>query len=86
MTLVRLVLAGILAAVAAVVTVGAADGVVVAQESPGGDRATRAPEPRKGHPLYDDKGALDWRERWDDAAQLAKAQNKLVFVEMGRES
>ena len=43
-------------------------------------------EARRGHPLYNDKGAIDWRETWADAARLAKARNKLVFIEMGRES
>lgn len=51
--------------------------------------ARSAPDDAKGnraHPLYDDGGTLDWRTKWAEAAELAKARRGLVFVEWGRES
>lgn len=36
------------------------------------------------HPHFDDKGTLDWRTRWQDALAAAKAEKKLVFIELGR--
>jgi thioredoxin-related protein len=38
------------------------------------------------HPHFDDKGTLDWHERWEDALAAARREGKLVFVEMGREA
>jgi hypothetical protein len=43
-------------------------------------------EAKQAHPLYDDGGTLDWRTKWAEAAELAKARRGLVFVEWGRES
>ena len=37
------------------------------------------------HPHFDDGGTLHWYTRWEDAAAAARAEGKLVFVEMGRE-
>ena len=39
----------------------------------------------RAHPHFDDGGTLDWHRHWDEAAAAAKADGKLVFVEMGRE-
>ena len=49
---------------------------------------TSAPtvEKKQPHRLYDDRGTLDWRVKWADAARIAKERRKLVFVEFGRES
>ena len=41
-----------------------------------------APRP---HPHFDDHGTLDWHARWAEAAAAAKRENKLVFIDMGRE-
>jgi hypothetical protein len=38
----------------------------------------------RSHPHFDDRGTLDWHTRWDEALTDAKAQGKLVFIEMGR--
>jgi hypothetical protein len=38
------------------------------------------------HPHFDDKGTLDWHTRLDDALAAARRENKLVFIEMGREA
>ena len=37
------------------------------------------------HPHFDDRGTLDWKTRFADALAEAKASNKMVFVELGRE-
>ncbi len=37
------------------------------------------------HPHFDDRGTMSWHTRWDDALAAAKTENKLVFIEMGRE-
>jgi len=39
----------------------------------------------KAHPHFDDRGTLDWHTRWSDALAAARAQGRLVFIEMGRE-
>ena len=41
---------------------------------------------RRQHPHFDDKGTLDWHTRFADALAQAKAEKKLVFIEMGREA
>jgi len=41
---------------------------------------------RRKHPHFDDKGTLDWHTRFADALAQAKAEKKLVFIEMGREA
>lgn len=51
-----------------------------------GKTSDTGPEEKQPHRLYDDRGTLDWRVKWADAAQIAKDRRKLVFVEMGRES
>ena len=40
---------------------------------------------RTPHPHFDDKGTLTWHTRWASALAAAKAEKKLVFIEMGRE-
>jgi hypothetical protein len=40
---------------------------------------------RTPHPHFDDKGTLNWHTRFADALSAAKAENRMVFVEMGRE-
>jgi hypothetical protein len=41
---------------------------------------------RKPHPHFDDKGTLSWHTRFADALAQAKAEKKVVFIEMGREA
>ncbi len=41
---------------------------------------------RTAHPMYDDRGALEWREKLDDALELARTERKVVFIEYGRET
>jgi hypothetical protein len=50
------------------------------------EEAPKAAKGRQRHPLYDDHGALDWREKLADAQALAKRERKLVFIEYGRET
>ncbi len=40
----------------------------------------------KKHPHFDDRGTLSWHTRFADALAQAKAEKKLVFIEMGREA
>ena len=40
---------------------------------------------RRPHPHFDDRGTLDWHTRWSAALDQARTQNKLLFVEFGRE-
>jgi hypothetical protein len=40
--------------------------------------------PRR-HPHFDDRGTLSWHTSWKDAVAAAKAENKKIFIEMGRE-
>ncbi len=44
------------------------------------------PGERRKHPMYNDRGALDWREKLADAQKLAKRERKLIFIEYGRET
>ncbi|MFM7280327.1 MAG: thioredoxin family protein [Planctomycetia bacterium] len=37
------------------------------------------------HPHFNDRGTLQWQTRYQDALQLAKAANKPIFIEFGRE-
>ena len=37
------------------------------------------------HPHFDDRGTLDWHTRMADARKAAEREEKLVFIEMGRE-
>ncbi len=41
---------------------------------------------KKRHPHFDDKGTLTWHTRFKDALAQAKAEDKHVFIEMGREA
>ena len=38
----------------------------------------------KGHPHFDDGGALRWYTKLADAQAVAKKEGKLVFIEYGR--
>ena len=38
------------------------------------------------HPHFDDRGTLHWHTRWSDALAQAAREDKLVFVEFGREA
>ena len=38
------------------------------------------------HPHFDDHGTLDWHVSWKNALAAARAADKLVFVEFGREA
>jgi hypothetical protein len=42
-------------------------------------------ETLKRHPHFDDRGTLSWHTRWKDTLAQAKAENKLIFIELGRE-
>lgn len=37
------------------------------------------------HPHFDDGGTLSWHTRFAEALRAAAAEQKLVFIEMGRE-
>lgn len=37
------------------------------------------------HPHFDDQASLDWITGWDAALKKSKLEQKLVFIEMGRE-
>ena len=41
---------------------------------------------KRPHPHFDDKGTLDWHTRYAEAIAKAKAEGKIVFIEMGREA
>ncbi len=45
-----------------------------------------ADTPRQAHPHFNDKGTLHWTKKLADAQALAKAQDKLIFIEYGREA
>jgi hypothetical protein len=40
---------------------------------------------RTPHPHFDDRGTLNWHTKFADALAAAKADKRMVFVEMGRE-
>lgn len=40
---------------------------------------------RRRHPHFDDRGTLNWHTRWKEALAEAKAGEKIVFIEFGRE-
>jgi hypothetical protein len=40
---------------------------------------------RSPHPHFDDHGTLSWHVRYADALAQAKRENKILFIEMGRE-
>jgi hypothetical protein len=40
---------------------------------------------RPSHPHFDDRGTLAWHTRYADALAQAKRENKVLFIEMGRE-
>ncbi|HKX46632.1 MAG TPA: thioredoxin family protein, partial [Planctomycetota bacterium] len=37
------------------------------------------------HPHFDDRGAVVWQTRYEDALRAARAEGKRLFVEFGRE-
>lgn len=39
----------------------------------------------RAHPHFNDRGTLDWHTDFAEALAAAKAQGKLVFIELGRE-
>jgi len=41
---------------------------------------------KHSHPHFDDAGTMSWHTRLEDALAQAKAERKLVFIEMGREA
>jgi len=41
---------------------------------------------KRPHPHFDDRGTLDWHTKYADALAQAKAEKKIVFIEMGREA
>jgi len=41
---------------------------------------------KRPHPHFDDRGTLSWHTRYADALAQAKAEKKIVFIEMGREA
>lgn len=45
----------------------------------------RVGELRK-HPHFDDRGTMWWHTSFEDALAQARAEKKLVFIEMGREA
>jgi len=45
--------------------------------------AADAPKP---HPHFNDQGALSWSTKLADAQTAAKANDKLIFIEYGREN
>jgi hypothetical protein len=38
------------------------------------------------HPHFDDRGTLDWHATLDEALERARAEQKLVLIEFGREA
>lgn len=38
------------------------------------------------HPHFDDQGTLDWHATLDEALERARADGKLVFIDIGREA
>jgi hypothetical protein len=40
--------------------------------------------PRAPHPHFDDRGTLHWHTRWKSALAQAQAEDKGIFVEVGR--
>jgi hypothetical protein len=38
------------------------------------------------HPHFDDKGTLSWSTKLADAQAAAKSQDRLIFIEYGREA
>jgi hypothetical protein len=45
--------------------------------------AADAPKP---HPHFNDQGTLSWSVKLADAQTAAKARDKLIFIEYGREA
>jgi thioredoxin-related protein len=40
---------------------------------------------RRTHPHFDDRGTLDWHVSWSAALAAARAGDKKIFIEFGRE-
>ena len=47
--------------------------------------ASVAGDKAKGHPHFNDGGAIRWYTKLADAQAIAKKEGKLVFIEYGRE-
>jgi hypothetical protein len=45
-----------------------------------------ADAPKAKHPHFDDGGTLSWSTKLADAQAAAKASDKLIFIEYGREA
>jgi thioredoxin-related protein len=37
------------------------------------------------HPHFDDRGTLSWHTQWKEALADARAQKRMLFIELGRE-
>lgn len=61
----------------AAIAVGAVAAIGLAADS------VRAPAP---HPHFNDGGTLSWSKKLADAQTAAKAADKLIFIEFGREA
>ena len=51
-----------------------------------GDAAKTAPAAVSTHPHFNDGGTLAWSKKLADAQAAAKAADKLIFIEYGREA
>lgn len=40
--------------------------------------------PPGSHPHFDDRGTLAWHVRWADAQSAARADGRLILIELGR--
>ena len=48
--------------------------------------ALAADPPRSPHPHFRDGGVISWSVKLADAQKAAKAANRLIFIEYGREA
>jgi hypothetical protein len=44
-----------------------------------------SPTPKRKHPHFDDRGALDWHTTFAEASAEAQRDGKKLFIELGRE-
>lgn len=42
-------------------------------------------KPPGSHPHFDDRGTLHWHTRWSAAQSEARAEGRLILIELGRE-
>jgi thioredoxin-related protein len=40
---------------------------------------------QRSHPHFDDRGTLSWHTSWKEAQAEARAEGRMIFVELGRE-